>query len=106
MNRREFLKAIGVTLLTSQIPIGIAEAYPHFDPTKQYGSFLEVTDFIDKAVLAELQHMLSDQIAFCIPPKYRSGISWIVQQPYSSGDHNYRGSIAWKYSPIVREEIV
>ena len=96
MNRRQFLKALGVTLAALQMPIGWVEAYPNFNPKHQYGNFTVVEREVDRGIFKKVQSMFAEQIKDTIPPKYRKGISWIVQQP---SPFDPRWTVAWKYSP-------
>lgn len=102
LTRRGFLKALGITLVASQLPIGVLadSAYAHFDPAKQYGSYV-VWDEDAKVTVSQAQIMLTDQISFVIPSRYRKHIKWIIRNPRLSPSDPLKkhGSLGWKYTP-------
>ena len=100
MDRRSFLKAIGLAAVAAAVPaIAVRNAYPLFDPEKSYGDGFFVTDWIDADFLSMVKETLDPTIADAIPPNYRQAIDWIVIQPQpDSVDPLLRdGFIGWKF---------
>lgn len=99
MDRRQFLKALGLTATALALPIGLVESYPKFNPTVQYGDFSLITDFsLNESNLIQVIEHLYDQIKQTIPKRYRKDIQWFAVRP--GGESHYGlGHISWKYVP-------
>ena len=102
MDRRQFLKALGITIVATQVPVAaIAETfkYRNFNPNDQYGDYCEVTDFISPSIKREAMALLDDGIKETIPPSYRHKIKWLVinPKPTAYDPLAQRGTVGWKY---------
>ena len=104
MNRREFLKALGISLAVALVPIPILEdtAYAHFDPTKVYSNWYQFSaEFFDlESIKYALSH-LEEEVRDTIPGKYRKQVKWLVRPPQVTMEDPYaaHGFISWKYQP-------
>jgi len=113
MNRRNFLKACGMTAavvaapnlafanqIEDVIPEGID--YSQFDPTERYGNSVMVTgtsdDLIKKAI-----SVLEENMVKVIPPTYRKKVEYIVQKGHY--DYGHLTGVGWKYSPVPKTPI-
>lgn len=105
MNRREFLKVLGAGIVCSCLPstkvFTALARYPYFDPSKEYGGYVQVTSLVDKVVLEASIEILDETINDCIPPQYRSKVEYTVNQPKISQNDplGQFSSVGWKYSP-------
>ena len=99
LNRRQFIQALGLVLLSTQIPICQKE-YPDFNPNCQYGDFVYVSEKIDSGLLKDIQEGFDAQISENIPPSYRKKIKWFVNEPGAGIFYPFQqyGSVGWKYT--------
>ena len=101
VNRREFLKILGIAGVASQIPAIPARGYPHFNPQWSYGDYVVIADFPAKKLkklLMEGYKVLNVQVRETIPWSYRNRIKWIIKKPdrRSFGCSAY-WNLGWKY---------
>ena len=104
MNRREFFKALGISLSAALVPIPILEdaAYAHFDPTKVYGNWFQFsTEFVEPENIKCAVAHLEEEIRDVIPGKYRKQVKWLIRQPSVTMEDPYAAHvfISWKYQP-------
>ncbi len=112
MNRRGFLKLVGVAALAPALPVlatpkstvvgqlGTFEGvrwisekpYAGFDPRQQYGHGL-----IAKRKTFEMWQLLRANMERTVPPAYRKKVTW-HEKPVDLGT---RIGIAWIYNPKV-----
>ena len=115
MNRRDFLKALGIGIAAVATPAVAAKtldwpleipalpAYPHFNPALQYGDYIvfSSTDWNTESAIQQAKEVCDAGVQECVPPMYRDKIEWQVFPPYSSPDDPLaqRGIVGWKYAP-------
>jgi hypothetical protein len=104
MNRRSFLKVLGIGAGVAAIAPKLvieAAAYPHFDPRKQYGDYIRVSDMFTPDLKREIVQYFDKQITDTVPYRYRKNIKYIFKElKPSSADPLCQWSTAgWKYVP-------
>ncbi len=107
MNRRVFLKTLGVVTLVSCMPSGLMDAAPAaesavsaFDPTQKYRQGFAVSDYLvgsEIEFIKELEPYMEEVVPF----EYRSNVKWIVQHacPSDFDPLAQRSYISWEYNP-------
>ena len=121
MNRREFLKWAGVTVVAAP---SLAKAekygakapayYTHedvfrdFDPSQVYGNYVELTDsmktspgFPEVMPMIErkrIYRVVEDNMNLSIPPKYRHKVTYLEKECFPN-DEGIKATLAWKYKP-------
>jgi len=111
MDRRRFLKTLGMEVTATQIAPRTLfggtgwdkKKYPKFDPGLEYGYSVQTSDpkFDREACLNDLD----EQIEEAIPPNYRNRIRYLCLNPapIAADPLAQRGTVAWKYSPKHRK---
>ena len=107
MNRREFLKWVGVTgvVLASSFN-GTPNHHAAFDPRDSQSNALLSSELMSPSVrmgphgqrvLADMKAVLTVHMHTIIPPRYRKQVEW--QQRYM--DYGNRPGLIWRYIPEV-----
>jgi len=112
MKRRTFLKALSLSAITALIPTTVFARvqywwrYRRFDPSKQYGNFMYISDLFDPhpadPIVKFFFQELERGIRKIIPPEYRERIHYLLLPPPvwgASPDDPLAqvGTISWKY---------
>lgn len=100
LNRRQFLKSLGVVAASVAIPDIAFNVHTKFDPKQDYGCAYEVTDD-SREFLEAVRRELDEEIAEIIPRQYRHRIRYKYTPPNKhSGDPlGLLGMVAWQYIP-------
>lgn len=114
MNRRNFLKACGLSAAVIAAPnLAFANTekakelieeiqpevnfYTEFDPTKRYGNEMVVSDLSKTSMKRYIAHLEEDMVR-TIPPSYRRYVEYIVHRGQGIfGEES--NAIGWHYSP-------
>lgn len=107
LSRRSFLKALGVTglaLTVNPFELFQSKAHPHFNPKKEYGDYLCITDFVNgqnDPIVREAINIMDEQIHKTIPLKFRKHIEFLFKnaKPTKSDPLAQVGFSYWKYKP-------
>lgn len=112
MDRRKFLKILGVGAGSSLLPVEMLKAVngcveevfknDTFDPTQEYGNAIDCVDgpFQDHpATIDLLKQYLREDLNRIIPLKYQKYVTVGVTTPY---DYGRRKSVYWYYRPPQR----
>lgn len=117
MNRRNFLKACGLSAAVIAAPnlvfanTELAEIpadkikvgnYSDFNPSHEYGNGVIGTG-TDKEAAKKMIGVLEKDMITVIPPRYRKYVEYLVRKNL---DYGHTMSIAWKYSPTPKDKLI
>ena len=109
LTRRQFLKALGITAAGSIVSPSVffksiheINEYDHFDPSRSYGSYVRVIDYVepqkDDPIVEIAINFLDRQINKTIPPgRYRKKIKFLVKYQEPTEIDPTRCCIGWVY---------
>lgn len=106
MNRREFLKGLGLLGVAASLPLGLMDAragdnVPGFDPGVELSDRVMVSDFIDQHLFKQVKEHLDPSLKKQVPSSYWHRVEWFIRQPSPTFDDPLalRGVIGWRYIP-------